>query len=160
MDFPSGTRRLQSGHVYNETVNFMEDNLLFLGLSSPAPPLCVVVSSCTPYTNLSAVSAAWQETRAQGGGGRTTKSENDEQTTRGEAGGDWWVIGGGGGGGGGDGGGSNGREGRDAQGDGGGRAGRTSRINRIWLLLSGGWWHVRAFVCNGSETVPLNKVYH
>jgi hypothetical protein len=25
--FPSGTRRLQSGHVYNETVNFMEDNL-------------------------------------------------------------------------------------------------------------------------------------
>jgi len=35
-----------------------------------------------------------------------------------------------------------------------------TRINRIWLLLSGGWWHVRAFVCNGSETVPLNKVYH
>lgn len=105
MDFPSGTRRLQSGHVYNETVNFMEDNLLFLGLSSPVPLPVVVVSSCTPsYADLSAISTAWR------GGGRTTKSENDEQTTRGEAGGDWWVIGGGGGG---DGGGSNGREGRD-----------------------------------------------
>lgn len=124
--FPSGTRRLQSGHVYNETVNFMEDNLHL--------PLNPQASQLT-------------EERDDKVGKRWTDDDRGVCVCvcggcawRGVGGRQGWVAG--------------------TAVSTAGRQDNYTRINRIWLLLSGGWWHVRAFVCNGSETVPLNKVYH
>lgn len=135
-DFPSGTRG-----GYNQVTFIMKRSILWRITSRPSRQLhtrrCGMYSVCVYIVLYICVCVCV---------GNTTKSENDMKRRLGTWG--WWVI---------------------------GewwwwrrgvatmvvwRAGGRARINRIWLLLSGGWWHVRAFVCNGSETVPLNKVYH